>query len=63
MSTSKELINSTKAEHWLPLMFTLMKNYDRIKFEEKQKEQEKRQIKFEEAKQSGDNNTVLKSGN
>lgn len=63
MSKAKELINSTKAEHWLPLMFTLMKNYDRIKFEEKQKEQEKRQIKFEEAKQSGDNNTVLKSGN
>lgn len=61
MAKAKELINSKKAEDWLPLMFTLIKNYNKVKFEEKQKEQEKRQIKFEEAKQSSDNNAILKS--
>lgn len=65
MSKAKELINSTKAEHWLPLMFTLMKNYDKVNFEERQKEQEIRQIKLEEAKQFGGNtnNTILKADN
>ncbi|MBR2141263.1 MAG: hypothetical protein IJ853_02805 [Rickettsiales bacterium] len=61
MLKAKELINSPKAENWLPLMFTLMKNYKKIKFEEKQREQEKRQIKFEEAKQNSDNNAILKA--
>ena len=61
MSESKELINSDKAENWLPLMMLLIKEYNKVKFEQKMKEREKRQIQWEEAKQTGDNSAVLKS--
>lgn len=63
MSKAKELANSNKAEDWLPIMFELIKRYNKIKLEEKIKEQERRQIKFEEAKQNSDNNAILKAGN
>jgi hypothetical protein len=60
MLKAKELINSNKAQDWLPLMFALIQEYNRVKFEQKLKEQEKRQIKWQEAKQSGTNNAILK---
>ena len=61
MSESKELINSDEAENWLPLTMLLIKEYNKVKFEQKMKEREKRQIQWEEAKQTGDNSAVLKS--
>lgn len=63
MTKAKELINSNKSADWLPLMLLLIKEYNKVKFEQKLKEQEKRQIQWEEAKQGGNNNAVLKSGN
>jgi type IV secretion system protein VirB4 len=60
MLKAKELINSNRAKDWLHLMFTLIQEYNRVKFEQRLKEQEKRQIQWQEAKQSGANNAVLK---
>ena len=60
MTKAKELINSTDVKDWLPLMFELTKRYNKIKFEEKQKEQERRQIKWEEAKQTKGAGNILK---
>ena len=61
MTKAKELINSTDVKDWMPLMFELMKKYNKIKFEEKQKEQERRQIKWEEAKQTKGASNILKA--
>ena len=60
MTKAKELINSTDVKDWLPLMFELVKKYEKIKFEEKQKEQERRQIKWEEVKQTKGAGNILK---
>ena len=60
MTKAKELINSNDVKDWMPLMFEMTKKYNKIKFEEKQKEQEKRQIKWEEAKQTKGAGNILK---
>ncbi|MDR1498692.1 MAG: hypothetical protein LBS34_00185 [Rickettsiales bacterium] len=62
MTKAKELINSNEPKHWLPLMCLIIQEYNKAKFEQKLREQEKRQIQWEEAKQSGGNSVVLKSG-
>jgi type IV secretory pathway VirB4 component len=51
MAKAKELADSDKPEEWLPIMFRLIKEYEKVKLEEKLKEREKRQIQWEEAKQ------------
>jgi type IV secretion system protein VirB4 len=62
MKKAKELINSELPQDWLPLFSLMMKEYDKKKHEQKMKEREKRQIKWEEAKQdSSSNNSILQS--
>ncbi|MDR2760703.1 MAG: hypothetical protein LBB09_02550 [Rickettsiales bacterium] len=59
MKKAKELINSELPKDWLPLFFLLIKEYNRKKFEEKIREREKRQIKWEEVKQGANSNTTV----
>jgi type IV secretion system protein VirB4 len=62
MKKAKELINSELSQDWLPLFFLMLKEYDKKKAEERAREREKRQIKWEEAKQdTNNNNTILRS--
>jgi type IV secretory pathway VirB4 component len=62
MKKAKELINSELPQDWLPLFYLMMKEYNKKKHEQKMKEREKRQIKWEEAKQdSSSNNAILQS--
>ncbi|MDR2778404.1 MAG: hypothetical protein LBB13_02785 [Rickettsiales bacterium] len=51
MTKAKELAESDKPEDWLPIMFRLIKEHEKVKQEEKLMEREKRQIQWEEAKQ------------
>jgi type IV secretion system protein VirB4 len=62
MKRAKELINSELPKDWIPLFFLMIKGYNKKKFEERMREREKRQIKWEEAKQdANNNNAILKS--
>lgn len=56
MIKAKELINSNDPEHWIPLLFEMIKEYSKVKFEEKLKERERRQIQWEENKQKKNSN-------
>lgn len=51
MTKAKELINSEEPQHWLPLLFAMIREYNKVKFEETLKERERRQIQWEENKQ------------
>jgi type IV secretion system protein VirB4 len=59
MKKAKELINSELPKDWLPLFFLLIKEYNKKKNEEKIREREKRQIKWEEVKQGSNSNTTV----
>ena len=52
MEKAKEYAKSSQPSDWIPVMFAMMKFYNKMKFEEKLKEREKRQIQWEEKKQN-----------
>jgi type IV secretion system protein VirB4 len=51
MAGAKKLVGSDNCEDWLPLMLKMIQKYNAVKLEEKMKEQEERQIQWEEAKE------------
>ena len=61
MKKAKTLINSEDVNVWMPLFLPMIKEYNKKKHEQKIREQEKRQVQWEEAKQGGSNNTILNS--
>lgn len=56
MDKAKELVKNDEPSVWVPVMFELIKFYNKAKFEEKLKEREKRQIQWEEEKQNVNKN-------
>ncbi len=58
MDKAKELAKTDKPSIWIPIMFELIKFYNKAKFEEKLNEREKRQIQWEEEKQNINKNVA-----